>query len=76
MLLIDILKSNLMGVGKDYLINYDMFSKSYHKSNVALMLHQISEDEVFPRFELIGYLFQAIVETFCEQYFIPKTILK
>ncbi len=61
-----------MDVGKGYLINYDMFSKSNHKFNVALMLHRISRDEVFPRSELIGYLFQGIVETFCEQYFVPK----
>ncbi len=36
---LDILNQIWMDVGKGYLINYDMFSKSNHKFNVALMLH-------------------------------------
>ncbi len=40
-----------MDIGKDSLINYDMFSETSNKLNVALMLHQKSRESVFLRSE-------------------------
>ncbi len=47
---IGILNQNLMDIGKDYLTNYDMFSETNHKLNVALLLHQKLREKIFSRF--------------------------